>query len=332
MEFLILLLLIVINGLFALAEIAVVSVRKSRLQKEANSGNSRAQVVLEFSKNPNRFLSVVQIGITFIGIVTGAFGGETMAHPLSQALKHIPFISAYSDHIAFLLVVAIITYLSLIIGELVPKRIALFFPEQTALLVAKPMKFLSTITAPLVDFLTFSSDAVIRLFRLKPPKASTISEEEVNMLIQEGTSAGVFTKSEKDIVERTFKLDEKKITSFMIPRKEIIWLDIESSFKKLRTTITKYQHTYFPVCRDSLDNILGVIRTEDLLATFLLEGKIDLTKSLHKPIYIPATIAAWKVLEIFKRTGLHTAFVVDEYGSIIGNCKGNTPDICGFTT
>jgi putative hemolysin len=318
MELIIVLLLIICNGLFAMAEIAIVSTRKSRLQKEAAEGNAKAQAALELAKNPARFLSTVQIGITFIGIFAGAFGGETLAHELAGSLKNVSYISPYRDQISLLLVVVFITYLTLIIGELVPKRIALNNPEKTAKRIAPLMKTLSSIVFPLVNILTISSDWVIRLLHIKPPSEPTVTEEEVKMLLQEGTTAGIFSSEEQDIVERTFQLDEKKIISFMTPRKEIRWFDVETSVKEVRTMIGKHPHSYFPVCRDSLDKVLGVVRTEDLLAAFLIDEKIDFTKCLHKPLYVPESTEVWKVLELFKRTGIHMALVVDEYGSILG--------------
>jgi putative hemolysin len=318
MEFIIVLLLIILNGLFAMSEIAIVSIRKSKLQKEANEGNKKAKVALELANNPSRFLSTVQIGITFIGVFIGAFGGESFAQMLAKKLQVIPFIAPYSQPLSLFLVVALITYVSLIIGELVPKRIALTRTEKVAKNIAGPMTILATITSPLVSFLTFSGDVVIRFLRIKPSEVSSISEEEVTMLINEGTATGVFTRSEKDIVERTFQLDEKNITSFMTPRKDIVWLDVNNSFKSLSTKIIKYPHSHFPVCRDSLDNVLGIVRTEELFTSFLTKENLNLTKSLYKPIYVPETMKAWKVMELFKKSGIHIAFVVDEYGSILG--------------
>lgn len=318
MEFIIVLLLIICNGLFAMAEIAIVSIRKSRLQKEANEGNTRAQEALELAEDPTRFLSTVQIGITFIGIFAGAFGGETLAHQLSGSFKNILFVANYRDQISLLIVVVVITYLTLIIGELVPKRIALTHPEKIAKRIAGPMQALSSLTAPLVSLLIWSSDWVIRILRIKPSTEPSVSEEEVRMLVREGTTVGVFNRAEKDIVERTFQLDEKNIISFMTPRKEIIWLDIDSSFADLRTMIVKHPHAHFPVCRDSLDKVLGVIRTEEILTSLLADQTIELKKSLHKPVYVPETMEALKVLELFKKTGIHMALVVDEYGSVLG--------------
>jgi putative hemolysin len=318
MEIIIVLLLIIINGIFAMAEIAVVSARKSKLQRQANEGSKSAKAALDLAKSPNRFLSTVQIGITFIGIFAGAFGGETIAHALAAQLKQISLLAEYSDPLALFIVVALITYFSLIIGELVPKRLALSNPEHLAKITARPMNLLAKFASPLVSILTVSSDLVLRLLRIKPSEDPGVSEEEVKMLIREGARIGVFNIAEKDIVERTFKLSDKRISAFMTPRKEIVWLDIDSSFKNLRNKIAKHKHSHFPVCRDSLDKVLGVIRTEDLLTTFLIDEKIDLKKSLQKPIFVPETVNGLKILELFKKSGVHMAFIIDEYGSIIG--------------
>src|SRR5258708_1011464 len=198
MEFIIVLLLIICNGMFAMAEIAIVSIRKSRLQKEANEGNQAAQSALEIAKNPTKFLSTVQVGITFIGIFAGAFGGETLARQLSGELKQVSFLAPYRDQIALFLVVVFITYLTLIIGELVPKRIALTHPEKIAKRIARPMKILASVTFPLVNLLTVSSDWVIQLLGIKPSSEPPVTDEEIKMLMREGTSVGVFTHAEKD--------------------------------------------------------------------------------------------------------------------------------------
>lgn len=318
MEIVIVILLILLNGIFAMAEIAVVSARKSKLQRQANEGNKSAQSALELAKSPNRFLSTVQIGITFIGIFAGAFGGETIAQSLASEFKKIPLLAPYSHALALFIVVSLITYLSLIIGELVPKRLALNNPERLARLTAGPMIFLSKIAAPLVSLLTISSDLVLKIMHIQPSNDPAVSEEEVKMLIREGARIGVFNLAEKDIVERTFRLSDKKINAIMTPRKEIIWLDIDSSFKTLRNRIAKHKHAHFPICRDNLDKVIGVIRTEDLLTTFLVDEKLDLKKSLQKPIFVPETVDGLKVLELFKKSGVHLAFVIDEYGNIMG--------------
>lgn len=318
MEIIIILLLIMFNGILAMSEIAIVSARKSRLQQQANEGNKKAQSAFELSNSPNRFLSAVQIGITFIGIFAGAFGGETVARNLASLIKTMPQLAPYGDIIGLLTVVSLITYLSLVIGELVPKRIALNNPEEVAKLVAKPMNLLAKFTSPLVSILTFSTDWVLRILNIKPSNIPTITEEEVKLLMKEGARVGIFDLAETDIVERTLLLGEKTITSMMTPRKQIVWLNIDHSFENIRSRITRYPHSYFPVCKDSIDKVLGVIQTKDLLAEFLIEEKIDLSKSLHNSIFVPETMEALKVLELFKKTGIHIALIVDEYGSVIG--------------
>lgn len=317
MEIIVILLLILLNGIFAMVEIAVVSARKSRLQHLANEGNKNAQAALELANSPNRFLSTVQIGITLIGILAGAFGGATIAENLASYFETIPSLAPYSEAIGIAIVVTAITYLSLIIGELVPKRLALSNPEFIASLAAHPMGILSKVSAPLVYFLTISTDFILQVLQVKP-KEEAVSVEEIRMLIREGTRVGVFETAEKDIVERTLQLGDRKVNMLMTPRKEIVWLDIDGSFKAIRSRVAKHPHSHFPVCRNTLDKVLGVVRTEDILANFLIEEKIDLRKFLHKPLFIPETTDGLKVLELFKKSGIHMALVVDEYGNVQG--------------
>lgn len=318
MEIIIILLLIILNGIFAMAEIAIVSARKSRLKQQANEGNKNAQAALNLAQSPGRFLSTVQIGITFIGIFAGAFGGETIAKSLSNELKNIPVVIPYADGISIFLVVAFITYLSLIIGELVPKRVALSSPETIARFMAYPMNILSSTASPLVSLLTISTDWVFRLLQIKPSNEPFVSGEEIKILLGEGTRLGIFNIAEKNIVERTLKLSDKKINSLMTSRKEIVWLELDSPFKTLRNKIAKHPHAHFPVCRDNLDKVVGVVRAEDILTNFLLEEKIQLQKFIHKPLFVPESMDALKVLELFRKTGIHMALVVDEYGNVRG--------------
>lgn len=317
-EILIILFLILLNGIFAMAEIAVVSARKSKLQQRANEGDKNAQSALELAGSPSRFLSTVQIGITFIGIFAGAFGGGSIAENMSAQLKTIPVLAPYADGLSLLIVVAAITYLSLIIGELVPKRLALNSPEKIATFFARPMNILSSVASPLVDLLSISSDLVLRTLDIKPSLEPSVSEEEVKMLVREGTKVGVFNIAEKDIFERTLRLGDKKVNTIMTPRQEITWLDINSSYSTLKKKLAKNPHSNFPVCDRSLDKIMGIIRTEDLLTDFLTEAKIDVEKSLRKPLFVPETLEVLKVLELFKTSGIHMALVIDEYGSVLG--------------
>lgn len=317
MEIVIIFLLIVLNGIFAMAEMAIVTARKHKLQQKAQEGDKNAQAALELANTPNRFLSTIQINITLIGILAGAFGGATVAEKLSEQLSTIPLLNPYSDVIGLGIVVLAITYLSLVIGELVPKRIALSNPEGVASLVARPMNFVSSVTTPLTYLLSISTDWLLAVLQIKSVEP-TVSEEEVRLLIKEGAQVGVFGIAEKDIVERTLALGDRKVNSLMTTRKEIVWLDIDSSFKAIRAKTAKEPHSHFPVCRDTLDKVVGIVRTKDLLAAFLIEEKIDLKKVLHKALFIPQTTDALKVLELFKKSGIHMALIVDEYGSIQG--------------
>lgn len=322
MEIFIVLGLILLNGLFAMAEIAIISSRKSRLQELAGKGNTNAQAALELAKFPNRFLSTVQVGITFIGIFAGAFGGERIARDLAKILTELPSIGSslalYAEGISLFIVVAIITYASLIIGELVPKRLALAYPDSIAKAIARPMQLLSQVASPFVSLLTFSTDTILRLLQIQQKDEPTVSEEEVKMMIREGARAGVFNLSEKNIVERTFRLGDKKVSKLMTPITEVVWLDISNSLEKLRELIAEHPHSHFPVCQGSLDTILGVVRTKDLLTNFLVDEAIDLRDSLQKPLYIPENTEALKVLEQFKQSGIHMALIVDEYGVVQG--------------
>lgn len=318
MELIIIFLFILMNGVFAMAEIAVLSAKKSRLQVLANEGSRNAQVALELAKSPGKFLSTVQTGITLVGIFAGAFGGATLAESLARQLQVIPFLAPYSGVISLVCVVSLITYLSLVVGELVPKRIALSNPEKIALLVARSLNRLSLMSGPIVSFLSMSTDFILKILGIKDGVAATISDEEIRTLFREGTLAGTFEIAEKEIVERTMRLSDKKVSALMTPRKEIAWIDVDSRFKTIRNVIASHSHSHFPVCRDSLDKVVGIIRTESLLVNFLVEEKIDLKKLMQKPLFIPESMDSLKVLDLFQKTGVHMALVSDEYGNTRG--------------
>lgn len=336
MEILIIVLLIIINGFFSMAETAIVSSRKSRLSQLASEGNLNAKAALDLAKSPNKFLSTIQIGITLVGIYAGAYGGTTIADAFAKQLSLIPIIAPISDGVSLVIVVTAITYFTLIIGELVPKRVALNNPEKIAAIVARPMNILSKVTSPIVNLLSFSTDFLLSALGIVHREENPVSEEEIKMLIREGARTGVFNLAEQDIVERTFRLSDKKVNTLMSPRKEIVWLDVDSTLKTIRNKITKNSHANFPVCAGSLDKVVGIINTKDILRDFLLERKIDFNKSLRKPVFIPETLEAIKVLELFKKTGVHMALVIDEYGSTLGilsltdileEIVGDIPDI-----
>lgn len=318
MDIVIILILIVINGVFALAEIAIVSSRKSRLQARAQKGDTKAKDALELANNPNRLLSTVQIGITLIGILAGAFGGATIAERLAIHFKQVPLFADNSEGISLFVVVLVITILSLIIGELVPKRLALHNPEFFARLLAPAMKIFSVIARPIVAFLSALTDFILRLFRLKPVDEPIVTDDEIKMLFREGARVGVFEEEEKDIVERTLRVGDKKVASIMVPRNEIIWLNSNASESTIRKKIQEAQVSHFPVAKGSLDTVIGIARTEELLTNFLEFSKSNLDTSIRKALFVPESTPVLKVLEQFKKENTHIALVVDEYGSIQG--------------
>jgi magnesium and cobalt exporter, CNNM family len=318
LEVFIVVLLIIINGLFAMSEIAIVSARKTRLQQWAEEGNSKARIALELANTPNQFLATVQIGITLIGILAGAFGGATIAREVAGILNNIPWLEAYSHPLSLVLVVLVITSLSLIVGELVPKRLALNNPERLATVVAIPMQMLSRVAYPAVQLLGLSTEFLLRALGMKPSTEPPVTEEEIRALIEQGTQAGMFEEAEQEMVERVFRLGDRRVGAVMTPRTEIVWLDREASAQAIRQTITESAHSRFLVADGSLDNVLGVVHAKDLLAHLLGEQVVDLAATLQQPLYVPESMRALKVLELFKQSGTHIALVIDEYGGIQG--------------
>lgn len=317
-EILIILVLILANGVFSMSEMAIVSARKVRLQQLANQGNTRARVALELAEAPNRFFSTVQVGITLIGILTGAFGGATIADNLAGYVGLIPLLEPYRRAIAFGIVVLAITYLSLIIGELVPKRLALNSPERIAANVAIPMRMVAAIAYPVVHLLSASTDLVLRTLGIGPSTEPQVTEEEIRVLIEQGTEAGTFEEAEQDMVERVFRLGDRPVNALMTPRPDIVWLDLEDSAEENRHKMMESANSRFPVCQGGLDNVLGIIPVTDLLARSLSGQPLDLTVSLRQPVFVPESTRGLKVLELFKQSGTHMAIVVDEYGVIQG--------------
>lgn len=317
-EILIIFLLVIANGIFAMSEMAIVSARKVRLQQLASQGNAKARVALELADAPNRFLSTVQIGITLIGILAGAFGGATLSNTLAIALNRIPMLAPYSQAISFGVVVVGITYLSLILGELVPKRLALNNPERIAATMAVPMRTLAAIASPVVHLLSASTDLVLRVLGIQPSSEPQVTEEEIRVLIEQGTEAGTFEAAEQDMVERVFRLGDRPVSALMTPRPDIVWLDLEDTPEENRQKILDSCHSRFPVCQEGLDNVLGISHVTDMLERCLSGQALDLTVSLRQPIFVPESTRGLKILELFKQTGIHMALVVDEYGVIQG--------------
>ncbi len=320
-EISIIFLLILANAVFSLSEMAIVSSRKVRLQQLINQGDKRAKAALELAESPNHFFSIVQVGIILINILNGVFGGATLAKRLGvvvSQIKFIPYVSAYSEPISFGIVVLLITYFALIIGELVPKRVALNNPEKIALLIAVPMRFLAKLALPIVHLLSLSTDAVLKILGIKPSLEPQVTEEEIKILIEQGTEAGTFEEAEQDMVERVFRLGDRPVSYLMTPRPDIVWLDLADSPEENRQKMIENGYSRYPVCQEELDHVLGVIPVVDLLARSLSNEPFDLTMGLRQPVFIPESTRGLKVLELFKQTVTHMALVVDEYGVIQG--------------
>lgn len=318
MEILIIIFFTLINGVLAMSEAAIISSRKARLTQRAERGDTGAKIALELSQNPNRFLSTVQIGITLIGILAGAFGGATIAEDLGVQLAQIEFLSPYSDVLAVFLVVLLTTYLSLIIGELVPKRIAIQNPENIARIVAPPMRFISKITYPLVWFLSLSTDIVLNLLGVKATNNNAVTEEEIHVMIDEGTQAGIFHETEQDMVTGIFRLDDIPVKALMTPRPDMAVLDIHDTHDELITKISESGHSRYPIIDDSPEHIIGVVRASDLLRCSLKNMPIDLKELATPPLFIPESATAADVLASFKRHKQQFGFVIDEEGAIEG--------------
>lgn len=318
LEILLILLLIIVNGILAMSEIAIVSARQSRLQQWADAGDAKAKAALALANEPNRFLSTVQIGITLVGIFTGAYGGATLAEQLSDALSQFPVLDPYSDALGLGIVVLSITFLSLVMGELVPKRLGMYSPERIAATMAQPMMLMSRIAAPLVALLSFSTDRVLRLFGVKGASEGAITEEEIRVLIQKGTQTGIFEEVEQKMIERMLYLGDRNISSLMTHRSLIEYIDLEEPWEGNLRKIRKVPHSFFPVCQDGLDHVLGIVHVKDLLLQCIEGHEFDLNSALRQPTYVPESMPALKVLESFKKSGNHIALITDEYGVIQG--------------
>ncbi|MDK9706658.1 MAG: hemolysin family protein [Desulforhopalus sp.] len=318
LEFLLLIFIILLNGLLSLSELALVSARKARLEQLANEGDKKSEVALQLANSPNNFLSTVQIGITFVGILSGAFGGATIAEFLARHLVQFPLLAPYSKSIGVAVVVVGITYLSLIIGELVPKRLALNNPEKIARLVAPTIRHLSRLAHPLVVLLGGSTNLLLRIFRFKPSADPVVTEEEIRLMINEGTRAGTFQEFEQNAIERVFRLADRRVTVLMTPRADMIQLSLDDNIEETKRRIAKHKFSSYPVVQGSLYNIVGVIRGKELLARTVLGKPFNLKQLCHPPIFVSDSTQAIKVLELFKKSATRIAFVVDEYGVILG--------------
>ncbi len=317
-EVLILVLLSVANGVFAMSEIAVVSARPARLEQRAQEGQAGADVALELTQSPGPFLSTVQVGITLIGVLSGAFGGTTLGTKLSAVVEGIPSLAPYSQAIGVGIIVLSMTYLSLIIGELAPKRLALSDPERMASAIARPMKRLSWLAAPIVGLLDASTDAVMRLLGRADRDRPPVSEEEIKVLLRRGTEAGTFEREEQEMVERVFRLADRRLGSILTPRPDIVWLDQDGPKEENHRRMIASIHARFPVCEGNLDDVVGIVQAKDLLALALSGEPIELERVMRKPKFVPESMPALEVLEAFKEAKMHIALVMDEYGGLEG--------------
>jgi putative hemolysin len=318
MTVLILFLLILTNGLFAMSELAIVTARPSRLQQMAATGTPGAQAALDLAAAPNRFLSTVQIGITLIGILAGAFGGAALAQELAPAFEGIPVLAAYSESIAFVLVVGTITFVSVVLGEIVPKRIALTDPERIAALVAPSMTLLSRLATPLVRLLSLTTELILRLLGIADESAESVSEEEIRLLVRQSAQAGVIETMESEIVERVFKFGDRDLQALMTPRPAIVGIDLAATDEKNRAIVQGAPHTRFLVYENDLDNVVGVVRSKDLLSSWLDSDEFAIRSALQEPLFLPGNMNALQALERFKEGGTDMGLILDEFGGLDG--------------
>jgi len=310
--------LILLNGLFALSEIAIVSARKTRLQELANDGSRGARRALELAESPDRLLSTVQLGITLIGILAGVYGGATIAEKLARVLEQVPLLASVAHPVALGLVVVVITFVSIVVGELVPKRIGISSPSRVAVIIARPMHALSRLLAPFVWLLNCSSAALLRLLGLHGLKRSAISAEEIHIILEEGAEAGVVHEAEQDIASRALQLGDRRIDSLMTPRRDVVWVDTEWSLEKVIQCLVDTPHSYYPVCDGAVDNLKGILRSRDLWAEVSRYSMQPWQQLVTEPLVIPGTMNALKLLDQFKRSRQHVGFVIDVYGGFDG--------------
>ncbi len=297
-----------------MSEIAIVSAKRIRLKQTADEGNAGAKTAIELAESPDKFLSTVQIGITLIGIVAGAFGGASLSARLTPVFQGISFLVPYAEEISFGIIILLITYFSLVIGELVPKNIALVAPEKIATLMSRPMKFVSKVTAPFVWFLSLSTNAIVKLFRLDSSSETTVTESEIKALIAQGKIEGVIEETEQELMESVIRLDDQRITALMTQRNYIGWVDLQDSQEEIIKEILKSSFSRLLVCEADLDNVKGFVKAKDLLNSLLSEQPFDLEGVLKQPIFVPETKTALEVLENFQESLTHFAVIVDEFG------------------
>ncbi|MEN9760272.1 MAG: hypothetical protein RI906_98 [Pseudomonadota bacterium] len=318
MDIFLLIILIIINGVFAMSEIALITFRRAKLQKAADAGDSAAKVALSLGEDPNRFLSTIQVGITSIGVLSGIVGEAALAKPLAQWLESIGVGTSYANYLGTGIVVVVITYFAIVLGELVPKRLGQSNPELVARLMAKPVAGLALITRPFVRLLSGSTAFILKLMGVKDRAQPEVTEEEIQAVLAEGTEAGLIESQEHTMVKNVFRLDDRQIASLMVPRADIVFLDQDEPVTEALRLIESSDHARYPVVRGSLDNVMGVVNARKLLSRIAAGAKPDLSLGLEDTLYVPETLTGMELLDNFRSSGRQMAFVVDEYGEALG--------------
>jgi putative hemolysin len=318
MEILIILLLAILNGVFSMSEIALVSSRKARLETDARQGNARAQAALDLANEPNRFLSTVQVGITLIGILMGVFSGAGVTASVERVLAQVELLRPYSHPMAVVATVGLITYLSVVVGELLPKRIGLTNPEGIAKVMVGPMTLLSRVAAPFIWLLEASSGLLMRLLRIRPNEGSAVTEDEIRSMVREGATEGTIQQVEHNIVNNVFNLGDRRVGSLMTARPDIVWLNLQDDVATNKQKLLARVSSMYPVCQGTLDAVQGVVYLPDLLSPSLEEQLARLPELQKEPLYLPANSKAYQALEQFKAARIHQGIVVDEFGAVLG--------------
>lgn len=300
-----------------MSEIALISARKNRLETAAKKGNASAQTALDLANSPNKFLSTVQIGITLIGILTGIYSGDKVTDDVEAFVRQFDSLAPYAENLAVGIVVVILTFFSLVLGELLPKRIGLNYPEAIAKMVALPMKYISIITAPFIWLLTSSTDFLLKIFRIRPTADGKVTEEEIKAIIKEGTEGGEVQEIEHDIMERVFHIGDRKVNSLMTHRKSVVYVSTESNNERIREVMLEELHSVYPVAEGNLDDVIGIVLLKDIFANYD-RTDFNIKDIIKEPVYLIEHTSAYKALEIFKKTKVHYALVTDEYGVFQG--------------
>ncbi|PTQ77827.1 putative hemolysin [Nitrosospira multiformis] len=318
MDIWILFALIILNGIFAMSEIALITARRAQLQNLAQAGDGAAAAAIELGEDPNRFLSTIQIGITLIGILNGFIGERALAGPFSAWIESLGVQNPAAEYLARGIVVVAITYFTIVLGELVPKRLGQINPGLVARLIARPMLWLSVASKPFVKLLSGSTQLILRIFGIKERSGPSVTQEEIQLLLAEGTDAGVIEHQEHEMVRNVFRLDDRQIASLMLPRSDVVYLDVEQPLEDNIKRIEASEHSRFPVIKGNWEDVLGVASARQFLTQTLHGEKPSLTENLQPPVFVPESLTGMELLENFKNSAAHLAFVIDEYGEVQG--------------